>query len=67
MSRYRCSGVVRDRKQSKIITAVSEKQAEFFFKREYGYAMRNFQIQFISSPFREPYHVAEQGTQLRFI
>lgn len=41
---YYCSGVVKNQRQEQYVKAVSEKQALFFFKSKYGYAMRDVQV-----------------------
>lgn len=59
---YYCSGVLRGQHQEQHIEAVSEKQAEYFFKKYYGkdgFTMRNVRAEFICAMEECP-----QGEQL---
>lgn len=40
-NRYLCTGIQRDSYVSKEVSAVSEKQALYFFKKMYGWNMYN--------------------------
>lgn len=44
-NRYTCSGIIQGRLYRGSVNAVSIKQAEYFWKRKYGFACRNFQIE----------------------
>ena len=44
-NRYVCSGLVNGQLYRGSVNAVSIKQAEFFWKRKYGFACRNFRVE----------------------
>lgn len=63
-NKYYCTGILRGNPTEMEVEAVSEKQAEYFFKKYYGkagFAMRNVSIEFMYAVEECP-----QGVQQEF-